>query len=194
MNTGELKKNIGRRKLLCLLVIFILNLTVALPSFAAAQPCTISLSQTQIDYGRVSPADVSRQRHTHDGFSLGKQMIVLNVVCAEPTRFGIVFRGTVENKGFATENGQGTFSLVLTQAQADGQAVSWNRTDDIGRNNQRILLAPDVEARPLLAGQSVPISRLTVLVEIETKFPAAQARVVSDLTFSGRGQFQIVPL
>ena len=125
-------------------------------------------------------------------------MLTLNVVCAQPTRFALVFRGPTssEKHGFSTNDGKAMFSIVLAQAQADGKPVTWTHSGDPNKNKQRIHLTPDKEVQPLTAGQVTvsPISRLTALVEIDTTMRAEDTtKLASDMVFSEQGTFHIVP-
>jgi hypothetical protein len=117
-----------RYRLLCLAAL-------ALPAFAlgagALDKCQLQLTSDHIDYGKLSPAQLSAAPRVPNAKAFGVRELSVNISCSEPQSMTLWLRGIEQGKG--VRFGQsGVLLLRAKQAQLDGHAVQLSRVTPAG--------------------------------------------------------------
>lgn len=177
------------RRLPGFLLVFCLLLTTG---EAHAGNCQLSLSQPQIDYGVLRPAERSNGRFGTQIIAPGKRTFHLSVLCVDASPMAIRFTGSpAGGPGFRFGH-DGSFTLELTHARLDGRNVELAAEQTLaGTSGGRLLPGQMLIAR--VGGVPVTGRRLSAQVDLDTYLPAALFSVRRETTLEGGGQFEWLP-
>jgi len=158
--------------------------------------CQMQISNTVIDYGQVTRAELLGRQVSPTAFALGKQTMTLSVNCRQPALMTIYFRGAAgDGNGYRFGNG-GNFVLSLSLAQLDGKRVKLGNIRVTGQQPdnmaEAILLTPGVGIVPVQDERTLKGSSFSVQVEIDTSVSGTSSRVADRTTWRSSGSFELV--
>ncbi|PIF78761.1 hypothetical protein CLU95_5959 [Variovorax sp. 54] len=159
----------------------------------ASAHCDAQLSESLVDYGRMTRAQLQERQPDPARASLGKRRVTLTAVCAERTAMELSFQGAAaDDTGFRFATND-RFTLRMLDAQLDGKPVrlAAPQVDATGLAPSPVLRPGDrmspVDGAGLAQGQ-----RLTVQLEIEPFVGAAATRVAGESRWEGAGRFEVL--
>ncbi|WP_051516381.1 hypothetical protein [Herbaspirillum sp. RV1423] len=172
---------------------------VLLPHAAIAAPddnCQMQISNTVIDYGKVTRAELLERQVSPTAFALGKQSMTLSATCRQPTLMTLYFRGAAgDANNFRFGNG-GSFTLSLSTAQVDGRRVKLGNVNATGQQPDNMadtaVLAPGIGVVPVVDERTVKGTNFSVQVEIDTRVSGTASRVTDQTVWRGSGSFELV--
>jgi hypothetical protein len=170
---------------------------ISLPTHAAPNDnCQMQISNTVIDYGHVTRAELLGRQVSPTSFALGKQTMTLSVNCRQPALMTIYFRGAAgDGNGYRFGNG-GNFVLNLSLAQLDGKRVKLGNVRVTGQQPdniaETILLTPGVGIVPMQDERTLKGASFSVQVEINTSVSGTASRVADRTTWRSSGSFELV--
>lgn len=150
----------------CLRVMLILVsvLTSSSPVFA---DCNVTVSDSNVDYGRVSSNEVSQ--HHGDWYSLDERDVRINAFCSEPQAIALFISDSSGLRRFRFgENGD--LLITAQQGMLDGRSVDLGKTrthgafSPMGSKNRRKLLVLNNEGLLPVRGGDVAIGQQFSLV------------------------------
>lgn len=166
----------------------------ATPAHAQASArCDAQLSESLVDYGRLTRAQLLERQPDPARASLGKRLVALTAVCAERTAMALSFQGAAaDDTGFRFAAND-RFTLRIVQAQLDGKPVrlAASHADATG-SAPSSLLRPGDRLSPMDGAGLAQGQRLTVQLEIEPFVRAAATRVAVESTWEGAGRFEVL--
>jgi hypothetical protein len=159
---------------------------------ASAADCSLSLSQTVVDFGESRRESLER---VGDGLLFGTRLISLSASCEYSTGMALAFQGQeAGDKGFRFAN-SGVFTLKILSAQVDGNAVTLiNREGAEGARSANVYLRPGSVLVPYRQGHVVQGSQFTAQVEVSSYVTVGETVVRNVEEWEGRGQFSLEPL
>ncbi|WP_447744016.1 hypothetical protein [Variovorax boronicumulans] len=166
----------------------------AMPAHAQASArCDAQLSESLVDYGRMTRALLLERQPDPARASLGKRLVTLTAVCAERTAMALSFQGAAaDDTGFRFA-GNDRFTLGIVQAQLDGKPVRLAGSHaDATNSAPSSLLRPGDRMSPMDGAGLAQGQRLTVQLEIEPFVGAAATRVGAESTWEGAGRFEVL--
>ncbi|WP_341892364.1 hypothetical protein [Variovorax sp. YR752] len=171
-----------------------LGVLAATPVHAQASArCDAQLSESLVDYGRTTRAQLMERQPDPARASLGKRRVTLTAVCVERTAMTLSFQGAAaDDTGFRFARND-RFTLRILDAQLDGKPVrlAASQVDATGVAPSPVLRPGDrmsaIDGAGLAQGQ-----RLTVQLEIEPFVGAAATRVAGESTWEGAGRFEVL--
>ena len=167
------------------------------PTLAAPNDnCQMQISNTVIDYGQVTRAELLERQVSPTSFALGKQTMTLSVNCRQPTLMTIYFRGAAgDGNGYRFGNA-GNFVLNLSLAQLDGKRVKLGNVKVTGQQPDNMaeiaLLTPGVGIVPVQDERTLKGASFSVQVEINTSVSGTASRVADRTTWRSSGSFELV--
>ncbi|TFI10429.1 MULTISPECIES: hypothetical protein [unclassified Herbaspirillum] len=167
------------------------------PTLAAPNDnCQMQISNTVIDYGQVTRAELLERQVSPTAFALGKQTMTLSVNCRQPTLMTIYFRGAAgDGNGYRFGNA-GNFVLNLSLAQLDGKRVKLGNVKVTGQQPDNMaeiaLLTPGVGIVPVQDERTLKGASFSVQVEINTSVSGTASRVADRTTWRSSGSFELV--
>lgn len=168
------------------------------PSTQAApnDNCQMQISNTVIDYGQITRAELLGRQVSPTAFALGKQTMTLSVNCRQPSLMTIYFRGAAgDGNGYRFGNA-GNFVLNLSLAQLDGKRVKLGNVKVTGQQPDNMmetaLLSPGVGIVPVQDERTLKGASFSVQVEINTSVSGTASRVADRTTWRSSGSFELV--
>ena len=145
----------------CLHVLLFLAtiLTVSAPVFA---DCNVTVSDNNVDYGRVSSNEVSQ--HHGDWYSLDERDVRINAFCSEPQAIALFISDSSGLRRFRFGD-NGDLVITAQQGMLDGRSVDLGKTHThgefypMGSNNRRKLLVLNNEGLLPVRGGDVAIGQ-----------------------------------
>lgn len=162
----------------------------ASPALAASaiDDCTVQISRSEVDYGRLAEQDISRVGNRK---ALDTQELTLNVSCPVATTMALGFQGeNVGNTGFRF-GPDGDFSLVLSDAVLDGAPVLLGNDAVNGPMQPRLPLLPTSTATPMRDGIAAIGKQLVAQVTIAPVMGASAGTRSDRTTYVGMGTFTL---
>lgn len=168
---------------------------LALHSGAAfAADCDIRLSGAEVDYGRMTRAELQVTRSAGP-VSIGKRQIALNVVCRQAQPFELQFDGLAASAEAYRFGKSGYFTLNLRQALVDGQPALIAQTARNGAPpgavSDNLRLPPQASAAVVRDNRPLAGKTLTLQIEVETFVDDATTRVRDLTSLDGRGVLRL---
>ncbi|WP_144424067.1 DUF1120 domain-containing protein [Herbaspirillum hiltneri] len=158
--------------------------------------CQMQISNTVIDYGQVTRAELLGRQVSPTAFALGKQTMTLSVNCRQPALMTIYFRGAAGDGNAYRFGNAGNFALNLSLAQLDGKRVKLGNVSVTGQQPDNMaetaVLSPGIGIVPVQDERTVKGSSFSVQVEIDTKVSGTASRVADRTTWRSSGSFELV--
>ena len=110
--------------------ILALVLLTAAISQAALADCQVTISQPEVNYGKIKRSDMTSTAQQWN--ALPERTVQLTVWCPQPQKMALFFEGNSGDKGAFVFGDQSAMMVVASQATLDGNAVSLNHTDSHG--------------------------------------------------------------
>jgi len=168
----------------------LLALTLPMAGEAAAGQCSVSLSQPQVDYGRLLRGELlGEQPGRHEVF-LGTRLSQLNVVCPDAVPMVLRLDGVPAGTDGFRFGQSGSLRLRFKQARVDGQAVVL--VQEQAGASVSAQLRPGVTVVAQSAGRPVTGRTLSAQIEIDTYLPSAATAVRSETRLEGGVRFELV--
>ncbi|TSD60055.1 hypothetical protein FFI97_007080 [Variovorax sp. KBS0712] len=187
-------KNLRRDSALFSMVLAALFALAGTPAHAQASGrCDAQLSESLVDYGRMTRAQLLERQPDPARASLGKRLVTLTAVCAERTAMALSFQGAAaDDTGFRFAAND-RFTLRIVQAQLDGKPVRLAASQaDATNSAPSSLLRPGDRMSPMDGASLAQGQRLTVQLEIEPFVGAGATRVAAESTWEGAGRFEVL--
>lgn len=150
-----------------------------------ASGCSLNLSESELDYGQISPAQLKYDRN--DRFiNLPPRTFTLTAHCQQPTAMRIAFNGIgTPNRAFLLGH-VGEFTLDITRASLDGQTVPM-------RSNQgeETRLFTGEALVPYHANRIAFGKRLELQLRATPRIDTHNTRASDELRIHGEGHFQL---
>ena len=159
----------------------------------ASERCDAQLSESLVDYGRMTRGQLLERQPDSARASLGTRRVTLTAVCAERTAMVLSFQGATADDTAFRFAANDRFTLKVLDAQLDGKPVrlAAAQADATGFAASASLRPGDrmspVDGAGLAQGQ-----RLTVQLEIEPFVGAAATRVAAESRWEGAGRFEVL--
>lgn len=165
-------------------------------SSAHAANCDMQLSNSTIDYGRLNQGALVESSAPPNDVLLGKRRLTLNVVCAEPARLALRFNGApAPGKGYLFAR-NGNFTVLMSEATVDGNAVALAKTDASGNPVQAGAAAqyldPNAGVAAVSGTTAVLGKHLVVSLEIESSLPRSATKLRDATQLEGSGQLELL--
>ncbi|OXI78247.1 hypothetical protein CFB40_35795 [Burkholderia sp. AU31652] len=164
----------------------------------AADNCQMHAGHAQLDYGAQYRQTILGQPASARGYSLGKRLVSVSIVCKEPVRMAIFLRGDALDDGAFRFGQQGVLSVTAGDANLDGKSVALGRVEHAGQQPSEP--AGKVGLRPgsgiVVLAQGVPAagSRLTLQLELEPVIPRSAIEVLNNEShWSSSHAVELVP-
>lgn len=169
-------------------IIACLSLTCGLPLTghgAEANGCNLTLSDSELDYGHISPAQLKQHRNARY-IDLPTRTFTLTAHCKQSTAMRIAFDG-IGTPGNNFQLGRaGEFSLAITRATLDGKPTRMH--------------SPESEKNRLLAGETLTPQtptgpakgkNLELQIRAAPRIDTYNTRATDELRLQGQGQFRL---
>jgi hypothetical protein len=191
------RKSIARNAMTCHIVVAAMIALTSLPTLAAPNDnCQLQISNTVIDYGQVTRAELLGRQISPTAFALGKQTMTLSVNCRQPTLMTIYFRGGAGDGNAYRFGNAGNFVLTLSLAQLDGKRIKLGNVKVTGQQPDNMaetaLLTPGVGIVPVQDERTLKGASFSVQVEIDTNVSGTASRVADRTTWRSSGSFELV--
>ncbi|GHD96635.1 hypothetical protein GCM10011445_36720 [Pseudocitrobacter faecalis] len=134
-------------------------LTVSSPAFAE---CNVTVSNNNVDYGRISSNEVSQ--HHGDWYSLDERDVRVNAFCSEPQAMALFFSDSSGLQRFRFGD-NGNLVITAQQGMLDGRRVDLGKSrthgifSPMGTKNRRTLLVLNDEGILPVRGGEVAIGQ-----------------------------------
>lgn len=153
--------------------------------------CSLALSESMIDLGRVMRSDTSRQMG--DRAMLGKRTVQLTLTCKDPEALSLQFHAAASGSdGFQLVGSTNAmYTVTATNAVLDGEGVALGVVDardeapSVAAQSQRF--RPGRRVVPVVAGVPASGSTLSMTLEIEGWAPAQSLRVADAVQWRSNG-------
>lgn len=165
----------------------------------AADNCQMHTGLSQLDYGAQYRQTILGQPASAVGYSLGKRLVSVSIVCKEPVRMAIFLRGDALDDGAFRFGEQGVLSVTAGDANLDGKSVALGRVEHAGQQPSepagRVGLHPRSGVVVLAQGVPEAGSRLSLQLELEPVIPRSAIEVLnSESNWSSSHALELVPL
>lgn len=173
----------------------ILGLCPWLAVYAHTGNCQLQLSETTLDYGRVTRAAIMEQLGPASILSLGSRQIGLNVLCRQSAALALQVNGPGGLERFRFGDA-GQFAMRLSDAVLDGRPVNLGLSQAgnqaVAAASASVLVSPGSTVVPMVAGQSAKGKNLSLQVHIDTGVTEAATRVRDRTTWRGKAIFEVL--
>ncbi|WP_124601003.1 hypothetical protein [Burkholderia sp. Bp8963] len=150
----------------------------------AADNCQVHAGHAQLDYGAQYRQSILGQPASALGYSLGKRLVSVNVVCKEPVRMAIFLRGNALNERAFRFGSQGILSVVTGDANLDGRPVALGSVEHAGQQLSeqagKVSLHPRTGVVVLEQGVPATGSRLALQLELDPVIPRTSIEVLNN--------------
>ncbi|QAU23649.1 hypothetical protein EO087_06340 [Dyella sp. M7H15-1] len=179
----------------CVLAVLTLGLALQAASTHAAD-CTVQLSQSELDYGRITRGELAAPTHMQTDLPLHERHVTLTAICASPSAMALFFRATaVDASRFRLADG-GSFSINIDHALLDGKPVSLGSVRYLGEPPSQIAnslpLRPHFGVQPLIDGQAAQGTQLSVQLTVKPQITAATSLRRDETDLHQQGTFDMV--
>ncbi|NBF05670.1 hypothetical protein GV819_25575 [Pseudomonas sp. Fl5BN2] len=142
-----------------------------------AQECQINLSESNMDFGRVTQRSSSDPLDMGNLHALGNRFISLHTSCPGASKLMLLLRGDALGEQFRFAK-QGRVSVSLSNAVLDGRNVELAQTKSVGAalgpHGSSIEAVPGDRVIPISGGLPAEGSVLSLQVEIRPVVPVAE--------------------
>ena len=161
-----------------------------------AADCDIRLSRAEMDYGRMTRAELQVTRSAGP-VSIGKRQIALNVVCRQAQRFELQFDALAASAEAYRFGKSGYFTMNLKQATVDGQPAllmeSARNGGAAGAPSDTVRLLPEGSVTVVRGGGQAVGKTMTLQIEVDTFVDDATTRVRDVTPLDGGGALRLLP-
>lgn len=165
-------------------------------SAAPDDNCRMQISNTLIDYGQITRAELLERQVTPTALALGKQNMTLSATCRQPTLMTVFFRGAAGDGNSYRFGNAGNFTLRFSSAQIDGKPVRLGTVNIAGQQPENMgetaVLAPNMGVVAVVDERAVKGTSFSVTVEVDTKVTGTASRVKDKTVWRSSGSFEIV--
>lgn len=160
----------------------------------AAQECQITLSESSVDFGRVTQPGSNDPSSANAIHTLGNRVISLNASCPQPGKLLIQLRGAKQSEQFRFAR-QGQVGVTLSNASLDGRSVNLAKVQSIGSppgtSGSSIEAMPGDRVIPVSGSLPVEGSTLSMQIELKPQVPMTELRTRDAKTLEANLSFQI---
>ncbi len=160
----------------------------------AAQECQITLSESNLDFGRVTQPGSNDPSSSNAMHSLGNRAVSLTAICPQPAKLLIHLRGSAQGEQFRFAQ-HGQLGVTLSNASLDGRPVDLAKVQSIGSppeiSRSSIEAMPGDRVIPVSGGWPVEGSMLSMQVDFKPQVPMAELRTRDAKTLESNLAFQI---
>lgn len=160
----------------------------------AAQECQITLSESNVDFGRVTQPGSNNPTSANAMHPLGNRIVSLNANCPQPAKLLIQLRGAGQGEQFRFAQG-GQMGVTLSNALLDGRSVELAKVQLTGSapstSGSSIEAMPGDRVIPVSGGLPVVGSQLSMQIEFKPQVPMAELRTRDAKTLEANLSFQI---
>lgn len=150
----------------------------------AADNCQVHAGHAQLDYGVQYRQSILGQPASALGYSLGKRVVSVSVVCKTPVRMAIFLRGDALNERAFRFGPQGVLSVVAGDANLDGRSVALGHVEHAGQQPSeqagKVSLHPGTGIVTLEQGVPATGSRLALQLELNPVIPRTSIEVLNN--------------
>lgn len=156
---------------------------------AFAADCDMRLSNTEVNYGALNRGEMIIRGNAP--IDLGSRQLTLTAVCRQAELIGLRFEGEAADPGSYRFAGKGRFTVKLSNASLDGNAVQLAQTGSTGDGSTGALnvveLRPNERVIAIAQGQRAAGKVFSAQVEIQTFVDEVSTRTRDITALEGRG-------
>ncbi|PHN30728.1 hypothetical protein [Pseudomonas sp. ICMP 460] len=160
----------------------------------AAQECQITLSDSNLDFGRVTQPGANDPASGNAMHPLGNRVISLNASCPQPAKLLIQLQGAGQGEQFRFAQ-RGQLGVTLSNASVDGRSVQLAKVQSLGappgNSSASIEAMPGDRVIAVSGGLPVEGSQLSMQVELKPQVPVAELRTRDTKNLEANLSFQI---
>lgn len=160
----------------------------------AAQECHITLSESNMDFGRVTQPGSNDPRSANNMHALGNRVISVNASCPQAAKLVLQVQGAALGEQFRFAR-QGQVGVYLSNALLDGRSVDLAKSQSIGAapgaSAASIMATPGDRVIPVSGGLPATGSVLSLQVEIRPLVAMAELRTRDAKTLEANLSFRI---
>ncbi|MBB1202752.1 fimbrial protein [Enterobacteriaceae bacterium 89] len=182
-------------KTLLALVIFVVTrpLWAAMPdqpTLPVDPRCTLSVGNSEIDYGRQSRGQLQLSGST---YSPGKRVMLLSVICPAPRVMTLAVQGERARDGSLSYGENGRLRVRIRDAQLDGHPVEL-RDISHGQPPSQSVLPLKADSRIEVTQNGLPVSgkTLTAQLELLPELSMEEATVNRSTEFQSRFSLDVI--
>ncbi|WP_368566227.1 hypothetical protein [Pseudoxanthomonas sp. UTMC 1351] len=184
-------KNTCRRITQLALSLFGMAALVA-PAWAAE--CQLQISESELDYGSRTRAELIGERYHRDASPLPPRQVMLTAVCDQPSSMAFFYRGVAADET-RFRFGDGDFTLHVDQALVDGEPVMLGQvgaSDDAPMQaDMAKALQPHHGVMPMRDGQAAIGKRFSARIVVQPSIKAI-APLREETLWHETGYFELV--
>lgn len=184
----------GRNRLLAGLICAT-GLAGAELAMADSAGCTITLNNTQVNFGQINRGLLSQKEPT---VSLGQRSLNLSINCATPTDMTLFYRATslIGDQSYKFGDA-GRYQLTLRDVTVDGKSVEVGRVALAGQapeySSSTLQWQGDEGITAVKNGKLVEGLQLRGTLDINASVPADKIKVRSVKEWVSSGRFELMP-
>lgn len=156
---------------------------------AFAADCDMRLSNTEVNYGALNRGEMNIRGNAP--IDLGSRQLTLTAVCRQAEPIGLRFEGDAVDPGGYRFAGKGRFTVKLSNATLDGNAVQLARTGSGSDSStgavNAVELRPNERVIAIAQGLRAAGKVFSAQVEIQTFVDEASTRARDITGLEGRG-------
>lgn len=161
---------------------------------ALANECKISLSDANVDFGRIMQPGANDTLGAGNMHVLGKRSITLNAICPKEAKLVLSLRGAQLGEQFKFAK-KGNININLSNAQLDGHRVELAKIEAPGSvptsSGPSVIAVPGDMVIPVSVGMPAQGSVLSIQVEISPIVPVAELRTREATTMESNVSFEV---
>lgn len=178
---------------LTLLAIPLLGVATLAPPALAAE-CQLQISESELDYGSRTRAELIGERYHRDALPLPSRQVMLTAICDEPSPMAFFYRGVAADET-RFRFGDGDFTLRADQALLDGEPVllgHMGASDDTPMQaDMAKALQPHHGVTPMRDGQAAIGKRFSARIAVQPNINAV-APLREETLWQETGYFELV--
>ncbi|MGN7744345.1 hypothetical protein ACTJKT_30775 [Pseudomonas sp. 22526] len=156
-----------------------------------AADCDMRLSNPEVDYGALNRGEMNIRGNVP--IALGTRQLMLTAVCRQETTLGLRFEGQAADSNSYRFAGKGRFTIKLSNATLDGNAVQLAQTNGAGSGSAlaAVELRPNEAVTAMAQGQRAVGKVFSAQVEIQTFIDETETRARDITVLEGRGELTL---
>lgn len=179
-----------------LIALVALSLATAWHPQVYAADCTLQLSESELDYGRMTRSEITKDKLGQESLPLQKRHVTLNAICAQSSEMTLFLRAPAADADSFRLGDGGSFSVYVEHALLDGAPVSLGDVRTVGEPALQISnampLRPDHGVQLVSEGRATKGSRLSLQLVIQPRINATSSKRRDEATWYEQGVFEMV--